>query len=154
MMAARSRWPDRLVDEALDRTALKIQAGEHIKNIDAFVYAVCRNLLREEWTAPEARTESLTDVGDLPQTQPEDPVDPWLRECLDQCLAALPSEDRRLMFDFYKGQRSAKIEHRKGLSERLGITAGALRQRAFRVRWRLHACIEACLGTSTLNGSV
>lgn len=146
--ARESRWPDRLVDEALDRTALKIQGGERIEDIAAYVYTVAGYVLREEWRTAEARTDSIESVGEIAHDQSYDPAAELRQECLDRCHDTLTPEDRELMDEYYQGQKSQRIEGRKKLSKRLGVSLAALRQRAFRVRKQLLSCVEECLGAS------
>jgi len=68
--------------------------------------------------------------------------------CLDQCLDALPAENRRLIVDYYQEERRAKIELRQELADRLNIPLNALRIRAHRIRNTLEQCINRCLEAS------
>ena len=66
-------------------------------------------------------------------------------ECLEACMSKLPPEQRELVLEYYQDEKRAKIEHRKRLSERLGVELNALRIRAYRIRAVLHECIRGCL---------
>jgi len=46
-----------------------------------------------------------------------------------------------LILRYYQGEQRAKIENRRALAERLGLTINALRIRASRIRSRLEACV-------------
>jgi DNA-directed RNA polymerase specialized sigma24 family protein len=55
-------------------------------------------------------------------------------ECLEQCLKELPISRRELLFAYYQQDQGTRIEQRKALAERLGITPNALKIRVFRIR--------------------
>jgi hypothetical protein len=46
---------------------------------------------------------------------------------------------------YYQDEKRDKIDHRKGLAERLGIPLNALRSRAQRMRDRLEKCVSECV---------
>lgn len=66
--------------------------------------------------------------------------------CLDQCLAELKPASRELILLFYEGEKGEKIENRKKLAARLGITSKALSLRAMQIRRKLLDCMKNCLG--------
>ena len=65
-------------------------------------------------------------------------------ECLDRCLQGLPPAQRELVVDYYRGAGSQKIEGRRDIARRLGITTNALGIRACRIRRWLEVRVEAC----------
>jgi DNA-directed RNA polymerase specialized sigma24 family protein len=65
-------------------------------------------------------------------------------DCLDRCLQELKPEQRDLIVEYYADDRRQKIERRRELATRLGITMNALGIRAFRIRDGLMACVESC----------
>jgi DNA-directed RNA polymerase specialized sigma24 family protein len=65
-------------------------------------------------------------------------------DCLDRCLQQLKTEQRELIVEYYADVRRQKIERRRELAARLGITMNALGIRAFRIRDSLMACVEGC----------
>ena len=65
-------------------------------------------------------------------------------DCLRACLQRLSSENRELILQYYSGEKSAKIDSRKKLSQRLGIPVNTLRMRALRIRENLQRCVENC----------
>ena len=65
-------------------------------------------------------------------------------DCLDQCLGQLAADDRALILEYYRGVQRAKIEQRRELAARLGVTANALSIRAWRIRDKLETCVKAC----------
>jgi DNA-directed RNA polymerase specialized sigma24 family protein len=65
-------------------------------------------------------------------------------ECLDRCLNELPPEQRELVVEYYRDSRRRRIEHRREMAARLGITTNALAIRACRIRSALETALEAC----------
>lgn len=66
-------------------------------------------------------------------------------ECMDQCLKKLSDDNRNLITSYYQRERQAKVDSRKALSLKLGITVLNLRVRTHRVRNLLYQCILKCL---------
>ncbi len=65
--------------------------------------------------------------------------------CLERCMEELAAGEGELMVEYYRYDRRAKIEHRRGLAENLDITPNALRIRAHRIRAALQRCVQACV---------
>lgn len=77
----------------------------------------------------------------------EDPEEVERRHaCLERCLAALKPESRELILCFYEGEKGVKIENRKRLAARIGISSKALNLRAMQIRRKLLECMKAQLG--------
>ncbi len=72
-------------------------------------------------------------------------------ECLERCLDHLPSDNRKLVVEYYQLERQAKIVHRKRLATELGIAVNALRIRAHRIRLLLQRCVLDCLEQQPAN---
>jgi RNA polymerase sigma factor (sigma-70 family) len=66
-------------------------------------------------------------------------------ECLESCLAALPADQRRLIVEYYRKEKSEKIENRRVLAEKLQISVSTLQVKAFRIRARLKECVQKCV---------
>jgi DNA-directed RNA polymerase specialized sigma24 family protein len=62
---------------------------------------------------------------------------------MDGCLAMLTSEQRELVVEYYRGARAQRIEGRRRMAVRLGISMNALGIRMSRLRGRLQACMRA-----------
>jgi DNA-directed RNA polymerase specialized sigma24 family protein len=60
---------------------------------------------------------------------------------LRECLRGLSKESRELITEYYREEGSAKIEDRKALAGKLGISLNALFSRAKRIRDRLEKCV-------------
>jgi DNA-directed RNA polymerase specialized sigma24 family protein len=77
-----------------------------------------------------------------PVIQPDDDL---ARECLRQCLAKLPADQRDLVLDYHVNSKRAKIELHRKMAEELGLSTNALRLRTHRIRMGLEKCVLACL---------
>ncbi|MGH9141661.1 MAG: hypothetical protein ACRD2I_11050 [Vicinamibacterales bacterium] len=73
-----------------------------------------------------------------------DAIDERRLEQLDRCLQGLKPADRELVVEYYRDTRRRKIECRRGLAKRLGITMNALSIRACRIRRALEGRVDAC----------
>lgn len=142
--------PEELADETFARVVAKLPEivdsyeGEPVR----YVYGVARNVYLED-----ARRPKLTPYAPgLDARVPDEGASmERAHRCLDRCLSALAASERELIESYYLYDRSAKIDHRKELAERLGLGLNALRLKAFRIRQRLHRCVAACLD-STVSG--
>jgi DNA-directed RNA polymerase specialized sigma24 family protein len=65
-------------------------------------------------------------------------------ECLDRCLQALKPDQRELVVEYYRDTGRQKVDRRRNLAARMGITMNALGIRAWRIRSALEACMESC----------
>ncbi len=65
-------------------------------------------------------------------------------DCLDHCLRQLKPEQRDLAIEYYRDARRQRIDRRRDLATRLGITMNALAIRACRIRDALLTCVEGC----------
>jgi DNA-directed RNA polymerase specialized sigma24 family protein len=71
-------------------------------------------------------------------------------DCLENCLATLPADQHRLVVEYYREEKAAKIENRRLLAENSGLTANGLQIKMFRIRMRLKECVENCIARKTL----
>jgi DNA-directed RNA polymerase specialized sigma24 family protein len=139
------RDAESLVDETLDRVAGKLAEDRAtIRNITAFVWGVARNV-RQEAVRRDARTVPLPDfsLDDglfagawTPADPPGHAGDQERIRCLRKCIQSLSEGDRRLLVTYHlTGGRRA--DERRRLAQEIGITQGALRIRATRLRFKL-----------------
>jgi len=140
--------PDALADETFDRIARTLETTGRIAVTPParYCYVVARFVLLEDIRASRrsvpfderqfAATPSLTVAADT-----DDPAEQALG-CLTQCLEGLKPADRELIVEYYRDAKRERIERRRALATRLGITMNALGIRA----WRLRASLEACVG--------
>lgn len=87
------------------------------------------------------------DLPGLAQPDAEEDVEEeQLHQCLDRCLSGMSKKDRETALGYYQWERRDKIECRKDLARRLGISTNALRIKVYHLKNALQACIEECLG--------
>jgi len=129
-----------LGDETLDRVAKKLERNEipepFTGNKALYFLAFAKNI-------------RLENTRKQPEIPPVGPVSPDKTEeesaCLEKCAPMLPGDDRWLAIEYYRYEKSTKVEHHKKLAEKYGLTLGGLRTRMHRIRERLRPCIEECL---------
>jgi DNA-directed RNA polymerase specialized sigma24 family protein len=149
-------FPEDLADETLNRTARKIDGGEEIeKNVIALALGVAHFVFLETSKRPDNRRaplEELIPVAAPPEHRSED--DDLRVTYLRECLHSLPKESRELIIEYYLEEGRAKIEDRKALAEKLGISLNALFSRAKRIRDRLEQCVKQRLKRKPGGGSI
>lgn len=138
--------PDDYADEVINRCARKIGGGETIRDVATYSIGVARMLVKEMSRDAASRTGSLEQAPE-PRSAPADPEsgDGDREDCLRRCLNGFSAENREFILRYYQGEKSDKINNRKGLERLFGIAAGTLRMRALRLREKLQACMEQCL---------
>ncbi len=139
-MFASRRCPEAedLADETMFRVARKTRTLKKFEGDFAlYIYRVGRFIYRE-WVR---RNRPRPDPPPPPPPPDEDAL-----ACLDECLDSLPSGDREIAVEYYRHEGRERIDNRKRLSEKLGLSANALRIRAHKLRAQLKACVEECLG--------
>jgi len=140
-----------LTDETLDRT-IRRQGEVEIRNLMSFVKGIARNVASEA----HKKSSKTAAIEDLPapvwdRSRPADApaADPAQIRCLERCLQKLPPDEEKLIRDYYQDERRQKIDRKRQIAEALGISAGALRIKAFRVRRQLQKCVEGCVRLQT-----
>jgi RNA polymerase sigma factor (sigma-70 family) len=147
--------PEDFADETIDRVGRRVAQGEQIQASDpgSYFYGVARNVLRESWRRSRRHEDEPL------AARPEPTDDPARRErdeqaaregerrlaCLEGCLERLAPESRRLLLEYYEGEKGPRIARRQALADQLGIAPNALRIRVHRLRERLEPCVRACL---------
>jgi RNA polymerase sigma factor (sigma-70 family) len=135
--------PEDLTDETMNRVARKVQEGlAYVGETAPYFYGVAHNVYLEH----------VRKKPPVPLPAPPRPVEEVEREhaCLEQCLERLQPRSRELIREFYQEEKQAKIDHRKRLAERMGMTPNALRIQAHRIRLVLLECIRQCLSRHEL----
>lgn len=143
-------FPEDHADETINRVAKRISEGEEILNPSAYFIGVARMLLLEINKARDRASQALSEMAssqaDLPASDPFESEESDARiECLRECLQSLSSDNRELIIQYYQGEKGARIENRKRLTERLKVSVNTLRMRALRLREKLQTCVEDCL---------
>ena len=135
--------PEDLADETLTRAALKLDEGEPIRSIGAYVSAIARFVLNE--ASRQALREERR-LSDFPWTAPENDREMERSAgCLDRCLERLPERSRSLILRYYQDQGSSRIRDRQRLATEFGVSPNSLRNRALRIREKLEQCLNECL---------
>ncbi len=142
--------PDELADETLERVNRRLdEVGQIDTETPAKFCYITAKFVFLEYLRSGRRREDGVDPADLERLRTGDELDDSDRKeklsvCLDRCLSGLAEDDRTMIVGYYVGERRTKIDHRRSLAERLGISANALAIRACRIRDKLEACIRNC----------
>jgi DNA-directed RNA polymerase specialized sigma24 family protein len=143
--------PDDYADETINRCARKIEQGEEIRDLAMYSIGVARMLLREMCRDRSRQARSLDEIPELcawPEIRSD--LEHGV-EALRLSLEQLSHDDRFLILNYYKGDKSDKIKTRKMLSELFGIGTSTLRMRAMRIREKLRLCTQNDVETQAPN---
>jgi DNA-directed RNA polymerase specialized sigma24 family protein len=141
--------PESLADETINRVTMKIKQlkDTFVGPREPYFYAVANKVyleyLRAKPTIPVPPDLSATTMSDRIEAE---------YGCLEHCLERQSLANRKLVLEYYKGERRTKIEYRKRLAEEYGIALNALRIRVHRIRALLEECVKSCINTSAGNG--
>jgi DNA-directed RNA polymerase specialized sigma24 family protein len=143
--------PDDLADQTLNRVARRLEEEGGITDTPParYCYILAKFVFLEYRRGPEHRQLSLDlqpELGRAPNLEEGHAAAGRARrfECLDSCLQKLKPEDHTVILDYYRGEQRVKIQRRRDLAAKLGITLNALSIRACRIRDRLEECVGAC----------
>jgi len=149
------RNADELADETFNRIGRTLADGETIATTPParYCYVVARFVLLEDFRrdvkhvqldesrgTPSSVTRRLSLVGRDEEAESRE----HRLGCLDRCLGTLTAERRELAIDYYRDARREKIERRRQIAGRLGISMNALAIRASRIRDALERCVRTC----------
>ena len=134
-------------DEIINRVIRKIDEGASITNVFAYAFGDARMILKEFWKERERASSVEKELHATPESSsaPDGDSDDARMRCFDSCLEGLSNDSRKLILDYYREDRRAKIDLRKELATQLSIPLNALRIRAHRVRKGLEQCVRDCL---------
>ena len=137
--------PDIDADETINRVTRRIYEGQDVYNLPGYIYGVAR-LVYAESLKRRNRMRVLDEASyiELPSTSVEVETANY-HECLERCLACLSDEGREAITEYYRYNKTEKIDCRKRLAARLGISLSTLRVKMFRQRMNLEACAEKCV---------
>jgi DNA-directed RNA polymerase specialized sigma24 family protein len=136
--------PEAAADETLDRVARRLSEGEEVRQLRSYAYGVARHVLQERLREQAREEQAAESVRPSPGGRSAEEQERRL-DCLVGCLAELTGEERELAIAYYRTSGPSPVQDRRGLAGRLGLSAGALRTRAHRLRHRLEGCLHACL---------
>ena len=147
-------FADDLADETLNRVIRRVEEGIDLdaESVQRFSAGVAHRVFLEHLR--EVRRQSPVPP---PATHP-----PWVAKGrkttdlrlrhLDDCLARLPDDERSLILRYYGGEPKGRIAERRRLANELGIQAGHLRIKAFRIRNKLEGWIDEQMHPSPEEG--
>jgi DNA-directed RNA polymerase specialized sigma24 family protein len=150
-------FADELADETLNRIARTLEQDGAIATRPParYCYVVARFVLLENcrrerrhvsfdepWVPVSARTGVEVPGAGADGTA----IREQRLDCLDRCLLELKPEQREMVVEYYRNTRREKIEGRRAIAQRLGISINALGIRVYRIRDALMACVERCRG--------
>jgi DNA-directed RNA polymerase specialized sigma24 family protein len=143
------RSPDELADETLNRVTRRLEEeGEIITDAPAhYCYIVARFVLLEffrDLQLEEPLNSEATLAVDS-RSREDEPAKERHIECLERCMTKLEPANRELIVSYYQGEQRVKIENRRAIAARLGVSMNALSIRACRIRDRLESCLRNCL---------
>src|SRR5215217_645986 len=144
--------PDIDADETINRVTRKIYEGQDIYNLTGYIYGVAK-LVHAESLMRRNRMRALDDESliELSSIGVKIEVANY-HECLERCLGVLSDEDREVIIEYYRYQKTEKIDGRKRLAARLGVSLNTLRVKMHRQRMNLEGCVEKCLARYECTG--
>jgi RNA polymerase sigma factor (sigma-70 family) len=144
-------FPEEHADETMNRVAKRLMDGEEIRNPSSYCIGVARLLLLEVNKERLREQQALSEFSSIMITSYRSDESDADSDCLQNCLQHLSADNRELILQYYLHEKGAKIDSRKNLAERLGISANTLRMRALRIRENLQRCVENCQKQGHLN---
>jgi DNA-directed RNA polymerase specialized sigma24 family protein len=136
--------PDIDVDETINRVTRRLDEGQDIYNVTGYIYGVAK-LVNAESLRRRNRMRMVEEaLIEPPFLSPEVETTNY-HECLERCLKSLSSEDREIIIEYHRYKKTEKINCRKQLAARLGISLNTLRVKMHRQRMNLEACVQKCL---------
>jgi DNA-directed RNA polymerase specialized sigma24 family protein len=146
-------FPDDLADETFNRIARTLATDRVIAVTPParYCYVVARFVLLEDLRSGRRRVSLdcvRESVRTAPRSEPPDTaqVEDQRLDRLDTCLEQLAPDHRELAIEYYREAKRGRIDGRRALAARLGISLNALSLRAYRIRSALEACLKGCGG--------
>lgn len=140
-----SEVPDIDADETINRVTRRIYEGQDVYNLTGYIYGVAK-LVHAESAKQRNRRRALDEASFIELSPVVNDVEVAnYQQCLERCLGCLSDEDREVITEYYRHKKIKKIDCRKRLAARLGISLNTLRVKMHRRRLHLEACVEKCL---------
>ena len=132
--------PEGLADETINRVISKLPeiVDTYTGPKELYFYSVAKLILKE-YKRKSQKTLSISPVE--PEKVPEKIPESYYF-CLEECLGKLPQADRDMILEYYNESKQAKIDSRKLLAEKLGISVETLRMRVTRIKRKLKICLS------------
>ena len=146
--------PDELADETLGRVAQKFAEQGAIIDLSPAHYCyitakfVFLEYLRDK-DRSHASVEDLAATGKLDRAastsarrEESEQTREELLAAIEACLKKFSSEDRELILEYHRSEGRTKIDERRRMAERMGISQNALSIRVCRLREKLEQCVK------------
>jgi DNA-directed RNA polymerase specialized sigma24 family protein len=145
--------PEELADETLNRVARRLMEEGSITDTTPakYCYILAKYVFLERLREQERENMGLGELLasgksiDNPAVLAEQREKERRLDCLERCTQKLDPASRELIFQYYSGEQRIKIENRRSLASRLGISVNALSIRACRIREKLESCLRECM---------
>lgn len=134
---------EELADETFDRVTGKLpELSESYTGEPTYYFYGVANKVHLEWLRKQKKIKQL----EMPPNDENDQADDQIEyDCLENCLGKLPVDQHQLIVEYYREERSAKIENRRALAKNLGISKNALQVKTMRIRAQLKECVRNCV---------
>jgi DNA-directed RNA polymerase specialized sigma24 family protein len=144
--------PDDLADETLVRVSRRLEEEGQIESDTPahYCYITARYIFLESLRKSTPNVLSLDEsVRETAAASVEPPAEETAAKevmlvCLESCTSKLDNSSRELIFGYYFGKAREKIENRRFMAAKLGVSANALAIKACRIRNKLEACVGKC----------
>ena len=148
--------PDDFADETLNRVARRLQEEGQIESETPakYCYITAKFVFMESLRGADKKSVPLDEVlkqsesNHLAAEDEEKVLKEKMLDCLELCTGKLEAANREMIVSYYHGEERVKIENRRALAEKLGISTNALTIRACRIRDKLEGCVGKCVGES------
>lgn len=139
--------PEELANLTIDRVAQKLPniIVTYKGDPEPYFFSVAWYVYLEYLRRPIILSLAKLDFRDQETSSEETSEKEMLDSCLRHCLDQHDTDSRKMILEYYRGDRQIKIQARKALAERLGIELPNLRLKAQRVRSKLKKCILDCM---------
>jgi DNA-directed RNA polymerase specialized sigma24 family protein len=134
-------FPEELADETLDRVARRTTEGDEVREVGAFVLGVASRVWQESLKTQQRRARA-----ELPPAAEDHEERERYDQCLTSCLDRLPADSRRLVVEYYQGEKGDRIRNRMRLAAENALSSTGLRSRVHRIRDVLEGWLRDCLG--------
>ena len=144
--------PDLLADETITRVAVKLPSFDMSNNVKTvtYFYGFAKNIYLEyRKKNKEIGIETVAFLSDKTPNEAEKREE-IVFDCLDNCLARFPSEERDLLLQYYSKNKQEKFELRRNLAAQWNLKKGTLHTKIHRLKSNLGQCVRKCLAEKSL----
>lgn len=135
---------EELADETFDRVTQKLPqiADNYVGEPTLYFYGVA-DKIHLEWLRRQKQKQQDIHSPEIDEDD-KDALETEY-ECLETCLQKLSADRHHLIVEYYREEKSAKIENRRKLAQNLGMTQNTLQIKASRIRSQLKECLRDCI---------